>query len=242
MVASRGTKSSGPSWPRAARRRSAGEAVLVEPSGRLPHHVSRQTLPKDRRLRAGLPKHAPGNMGCTHEASGPGLGASSRHMQLEAEQCTINVTYSSSTRNLKGRSTAAHMQLLGCRRGTRHTVVASGFAFQAKVLRETGIRATARPHLMRVAPRAHCERESACVPPGSVSIQLHAQVKGRIGSFHVNLLVHDASAPPTRVSAGKESLMPRRARFTGNVGCPKVVRSSRTGFPPLRVCRLKSME
>lgn len=126
--------------------------------------------------------------------------------------------------------------------GTRHTVVASGFACQAEVSRETSIRTTSRPHLMRVAPRTHCERESACVPPGSVSIQLHAQVKGRIGSFHVNLLVYDASAPPTKVSAGKESLMPEPVLFTGNVGGPKVVWSSKTGFPPLRVCRVKSME
>ncbi len=134
------------------------------------------------------------------------------------------------------------MQSLGCRRGTRRTVVASGFARQTEVSRETSIRATARPHLMRVAPRTHCERESACVPPGSVSIQLYAQVKGRIGSLHVNLLVNDAFAPPTGVSGGKESLMPRRVRFTGNVGGLKGGRSSGTGFPPLRVCRLKSME
>lgn len=36
--------------------------------------------------------------------------------------------------------------------------------------------------------------------------------------------------------------MPGHVRFTGNVSGPRVVRSSRTGFPPLRVCRSKSME
>lgn len=37
-------------------------------------------------------------------------------MQLEAERYSITATNSSSTRNLKGRGPAAHMQLLGCRR------------------------------------------------------------------------------------------------------------------------------
>lgn len=90
---------------------------------------------------------------------------------------------------------------------TRHTVVASGFACQADVSRETRSSATTRPLLLRVAPRTHCDRESERVLPGSVSVLMHAREKAH-QLVSRGSLVHVAPAPRASASAAMESIVP----------------------------------